>query len=480
MGPRADKAREGGGMTDDVNFFDRPPELDAAHGGDTVKVPQHVAPTEDAVAHAFAETYAGKFVFDHTAGSWFVWNSSRWTRDLRSVVFHAARVFCRAVRATISDPPSGLAKIAFAAAVERAARSDPKLAVSHEIWDRDPWLLGTPYGVVDLRTGLLLPATPDLYISRHTHVAPAPAGTEAPLWSAFLDAATNHDKDLQDFLYRFCGYALAGDVTEEVVTFLYGPGGNGKGVFLAALTGIMGEYVVSLPVEVFTANTRINLEYYRAQMSGARLVTASETEAQTTWAESQIKEMTGNETPLSARHPYGQPFTFRPQFKICMVGNHAPKLKGRSAAMERRLRVLPFNQTPAKPDPKLKDKLRSEYPAILRKMIEGCLVWQRDRLGTTTAIQAATSAYFEQQDAFRRWIDDCCKLAPGLKLKPGLLLESFNAWARANGEETTNSNAFAELIDRTPGLTRVKSNGARLVEGIGLNASTNRDGRDGE
>ena len=425
--------------------------------------------TEDGVAKAFAEHYAGCFVYDHELGMWVQWNGSRWTQDLKLSVFHTAREFARAVNGRLAKPTTALGKIAFASAVERATRADPKMAVVQEIWDRDPWVLGTPDGVVDLRTGTLRPNAPDLYISRHTSVAPATHGAATPMWQRFLDSATQRDKELQGFLQRLCGYVLSGDVTEEILTFLYGPGGNGKGVFLATLTGILSEYAVAVPIEVFTAGSHINLEYYRAQMAGARLVTASETESQATWAESQIKEMTGNETPLSARHPYGRAFTYRPQFKLILVGNYAPKLKGRSRAMERRLRVVPFVNTPECPDLDLKEKLKAEWPGILRWMLDGCLMWQRDRLGNATVIRAATSAYFEQQDAHRRWIDDRCILDKNLSLKPGLLLADFNTWAKANGEETVSANAFAELIDRTPGLSRERSNGARLVKGIGLN-----------
>ena len=46
-------------------------------------------------------------------------------------------------------------KAAFAAGVERIAQSDRTFAVTAEIWDADPWLLGTPVGTVDLRTGAL-------------------------------------------------------------------------------------------------------------------------------------------------------------------------------------------------------------------------------------------------------------------------------------------------------------------------------------
>jgi putative DNA primase/helicase len=396
-----------------------------------IALPKNIQPTEDAVAHAFSEAYAGEFIYDHTAECWFIWKDNRRALDIRRCVFHRARQFSRAVRTKFSDPPPALAKIAFISAVERAARADPKMAVSNEIWDTNPWLLGTPDGVVDLKTGILHPNKPDLYISRYTTVVPAAPGTSAPLWQSFFNSATSHDKELQDFLYRWCGYCLTGFVNEEVMVFLYGTGGNGKGVLLAVQTGVLG--ALSVPISVFTAGSHLNLEYYHAQMAGARLITASEPEVQATWAESQIKELTGNERKLSGRHPYGQPSHFAPEFKIEVVGNHAPKLRGRSPAMERRLRVLPFKHEPKLPNPNLKDELKAEYPAILRLMIDGCVAWQQNGLGTAAAIATATNTYFEQQDAFRRWMDERCKLHESLKLKPSILLADFNAWAKRGG-----------------------------------------------
>ena len=195
-----------------------------------------IDPTEDAVACAFAADNAGRLVYDHTAGDWFIWQNGRWTRDLRNGVFNDARDFARAARGRICDAPDVMSRIAFSSAVERAARADPKLAASHEIWDRDPWLLGTPGGVVDLRDGKMTDSTPDLYIRRHTTVAPAPLGTPAPLWRAYLASATGHDQVLQAFLQRLAGYLLTGIVSEEVLTFFYGAGGNGKGVFIGALS----------------------------------------------------------------------------------------------------------------------------------------------------------------------------------------------------------------------------------------------------
>jgi putative DNA primase/helicase len=434
--------------------------------------------TEDGVALAYAAEHEGRVVFDHTARRWAEWDGSRWRRDGKERVFNGVRDYVRRLREGSEDAPRSLARMGFAAAVERGVRADPRIAVEHDAWDADPWALGVPGGVVDLRTGELRVARPDEFISRQTSVAPAPPGTPAPLWQAFLREATGGDAATIGFLRRFAGYALTGDVSEEVLVFLYGPGGNGKGVFLSAITAILADYAEAMPMEAFTAEGGVRLEYYRAQMAGPRLLTASETETGATWAESQIKELTGNEAPVSARHPHGRPFTFRPRFKLAIVGNHAPRLKGRSAAMERRLRVVPFDYTPPNPDHELKGKLRSEYPAILRWMVEGCLEWQRDRLGTAPAIQKATGSYFEAQDAFGRWLAERCILDPTLSTRPGQLQADFAAWTRSSGETSALSAAeFREQVERTKGLRYVVNGGARWVRGIGLRPSYQDDDR---
>ncbi len=422
--------------------------------------------TEDGLALAFAAEFKHRLVYDHTDEQWWLWTGFRWERDTRKQALDMAREFVRTIRE--KDDVKALGKIAFTQSILKAAASDPRMAVSHEVWNTSPMLLGTPDGTFDLETGLPTDSRPENFISRQTLCGPAPVGSSSKIWLAFLDQLTNHDKAVQGFLQRLAGYLLTGDVTEEVLTFFYGPGGNGKGVFLGALTSVLNEYAVSVPIEVFTAGSRLQSEYYRAAMAGARMVVASETESGAVWAESQLKEMTGNEAPLSARNPYGKPFTFRPQFKIVLVGNYAPKLKGRSPSMERRLRVVPCTNMPSDPDPTLKDKLRAEFPGILRWMLDGCAAWHRERLGNCDAVMAATGAYFEQQDAFNRWIEDRTICDKGLTTPPGKLHADYQHWAKSNGEDSLSANEFAELLDRKQGFQRVKTNGTRTIRGVGL------------
>jgi putative DNA primase/helicase len=102
-------------------------------------------------------------------------------------------------------------------------------------WDRDPWLLNTPGGTIDLRTGILREHRQDDHITHMTTVTP---GGHCPLWLEFLETVTAGDHAIQGYLKRLAGYALTGITREHSLNFFYGGGGNGKGTFLNTLTAI--------------------------------------------------------------------------------------------------------------------------------------------------------------------------------------------------------------------------------------------------
>ena len=218
---------------------------EALNWGD-VRPPEY---TENAVARRFARRFAGTLIYAHSAPGWLVWGGAAWCPDELGLVVEQTRSFVETERQAAIDPRerAAMGRVRFVSAVERIARSDPAFAAHQGMFDRDPWLLGTPDGVVDLRTGDMRPGRPSELVTRLTSVAPAPPGANAVNWLAFLDQATRGDGELQGFLQRWAGYCLSGDVTEEVLAFLYGAGGNGKGVFLGTITRIMGTYAVSLP-----------------------------------------------------------------------------------------------------------------------------------------------------------------------------------------------------------------------------------------
>ncbi len=110
--------------------------------------------TEDGVISAFTDRHNGELLYDHTAGAWFRYHCHRWVREETLLAKH----YARAVSTELAkrDPKAKhLKKVAVWEAVERGARTVREFAVCASDWDRDAYLLGTPGGVVDLKTGKL-------------------------------------------------------------------------------------------------------------------------------------------------------------------------------------------------------------------------------------------------------------------------------------------------------------------------------------
>ena len=424
--------------------------------------------TEDAAARLFAEQNAGSLRYCHSQDAWFECDPGvRWKKDETGKVPHRAREFARQLgvaslsKATIAK----VGKAAFSANVAKLAGNDPSLAVTAEAWDADPWVLGTPGGVVDLRTGAMRPAMPDEGITRLTSVAPT-ATADCPTWLRFLDQATGGDPDMVRFLQQWAGYCLTGSTREHALVFIYGPGGNGKGRLIKALEGIMGEYAKTAGMEVFMSAQFDRHSNEIASLCGARLVTASETEEQRQWAEVRIKSLTGGDT-VTARFLYQQNFQFDPTFKLLFTGNNAPGLNKVDEAARRRFNLVPFNHKPAIPDQQLDEKLKAEWPGILRWAIEGCLDWQRNGLLRPARVKQASEAYFATQDVFGEWLETACYVDPdsGAGDKPQILFTSCCAYLESQGERKINSRVFAERM-RGKGFEASKYNGERRYKGV--------------
>jgi putative DNA primase/helicase len=409
---------------------------------------------DDALALRFAERHADELRYVAKWATWMHWDGARWQPDETLAAFDRARVICREAAAECNKAKLAkeLASAKTVAAIERLARADRRLAATVDQWDSDPWLLNTPAGVIDLRTGVMREHRASDYFTHITTVAPE---GECPLWHSFLDRVTGGDVELQRYLQRVCGYALTGSTREHSLFFLYGKGANGKGTFVNGIAGILGEdnYHRAAPIETFTASHGDRHPTELADLRGARLVTASETEEGRRWAESRIKMLTGGDR-VRARFMRQDLFSFDPQFKLMVSGNHKPGLRSVDEAIRRRFNLIPFTITiPAdERDKELGEKLKVQWPGILQWMIDGCLMWQRTGLNPPEAVAAATAAYLEAQDSIAAWLDEYCELDSNSWERSQELFGSWKAFAERNGHFVGDAKTFRDRLDGRDGI----------------------------
>lgn len=147
--------------------FGEPPEQDEA---------RPPAFTDESLALRFAEQHANDLRYVAKMGRWLRWDGQRWSFDDTLYAFDLARKVCREASAECNKAKVSniLASAKTVAAVERLAKADRRLAATSDQWDADPWLLNTPAGVVDLRTGNLRVQDAGDYMTKITSVAPDP------------------------------------------------------------------------------------------------------------------------------------------------------------------------------------------------------------------------------------------------------------------------------------------------------------------
>lgn len=324
------------------------------------------------------------------------------------------------------------------AAVELAAASE-EMSAKFEPWALNKWLLPVKNGMLDLRRdaqALWRPFMPgDLVTWR--------AGTEfnetaeCARWAAFVSSICDGDKELVAFLQRWAGYMLTGDVSEQVVLFLYGQGSNGKSTFFGVLQALMGDFGRVVPQSMVTldkmGNAAPDVEMIR--LRGARFVVPPELEKGARLAEANVKTLTGGDR-LRGRAHYQASEEFKPSHKLGFFSNTKPNVSGGDEGIWRRLLLVWLRKCfkgAAKID-RLDEILTAELSGILNWCIVGCWEWQKQGLNPPASVLAEIDAYRDASDALGTFLDEHLERVPVRMISLLDVRKRLKAWAEEEGE----------------------------------------------
>ena len=323
------------------------------------------------------------------------------------------RALARVHRRLPAEGAEAVRNISFAGGVEKFARSDRQMVATSETWDRDPFLLGTPAGTVDLRTGELREPDPRDGITKITAVAPAETA-DCPRWRRFLvETFGDKEPELIRFIQQWSGYCLTGDIREHALAFGFGNGKNGKSVWLTTITSIMRDYAVTAPMEAFTASKFDRHPTELAMLRGARLVTASETEKDRRWAESRIKQITGGDR-ISARF-MRQDFSSSAAIQVDYhrQPQAAAAKRGRSHPPAVQSHSFHAHAGPGQDRPAAGRKTQigmARHPALDDRGLPRLAGEWTQR---PESVIRATESYFADQDLLAQWLDESVRYRAG-------------------------------------------------------------------
>jgi P4 family phage/plasmid primase-like protien len=331
------------------------------------------------------------------------------------------------------------------------AKRDAALEVRAADLDSQGWVINSPSGVINLRTGL--PFTEG--VGLHTRVMGCGvADVDAVfhgMWSKFLDITFDGNVEMIAFMQRLAGWMAIGEIVEHVLPFFRGEGRNGKGVWLETVQLVLGSYAISAPLDFLMMGPKEHPTEI-ARLSGARMVICSEVEKNSRFAESKVKGLVGPDGKLTGRLMHGNWIDFDPTHSLVLTGNADPGVEQGGPSFWERLLKIPFDHFVKKEDRiggLAKKMFLLEGESIARWIIQGCLDYQKFGLVPPPQVKAATEAYKASQDPIGRFADDCLEvnLPSDRMVLSGTIYTLYRGWCRETGErnELTQIALMAEL-----------------------------------
>ena len=345
------------------------------------------------------------------------------------------------------------------------------------------------YGIDDVED-LLLPHS-DQWFS--TNCLPYDFDPEAKcdLWERVIRHNVDYREDVYAFLQEWMGYLLIPDTSESTFLICSGDGGNGKSVFFAVVTAMLGKANISaIPLEEFS-------DKYALTETMGKLANISADAAEIDRAaEGKIKALTTGD-PVTFPRKYRESITIKPQARLMIGCNTLPQFKDRTDGVWRRMRHVRWNVR-VTDDIKIKGLddpqtwiENGECPGILAWALRGLMRLKAQKGFTKMADEAEMlEEYRMNSDPSRAFIFD--HLIPAEKddkpIIKNALYQAYRAYCQAQGTHPLSQPNFNRQVKQIfPNVEEIRPNQQHLNKtrkycwsGIGLSDLALPDGINAE
>ena len=459
---------------------------------DGVERPKGNDPVDDDQDEIVSETAMAAYLHDaghwkdykaiKDQGRWAEWRENEgWTPITGSrMVNHIGRlsrgklskVNVKAATGYVPDPVRN-GRISFQRSVATCFAELDGVFAPSECWDTDPRYVGLPgCMMMDLSdNGVHLRTREHLMVLK---LGAAPAPYEGSRWKKLLESAFECAHTRLALQVAFGG--LLAPSPNEYFILLQGKTGSGKTTLSEAILSAFGDgYGTSTDPNMIGKDadpfTRINA---KRMIQGKRAAIIPELTPGITLSEEALKTMGGGRDTIATRAIGGEMYTFKPTHGLAVVSNDLPWLARRSAAVERRIYIIPMDRVlPDSQKESLDEVFRQprELGAIVTWLVDGYAAWRAHGLVPPSPLmEARRQEWVATCDPLGAFLRDSCKPSGSMLVRE--LLRHFQDWQRASGRgwPVYAQTAFKfkeELKERGYGIDQSKKNRLK-VAGLSL------------
>lgn len=456
------------------------------------------------MAEIVARRYSEQLKFVVPSQTWIHWSGKRWEnftyRD-NSPATNAIVDTARDIKdiAKSFDDPEWAEKVkgwtyqyvnrTHASAREHLTSIDD-MRVALDSLDRLP-VLNTPEGILDLSTGevtahdpakLLRWMTNGSYVADKTALS-ADERKRFANWNSFLKRVLP-SPEMRRYVQRLLGYSLLDGNPRRLLIFVKGGTSTGKSVFAETVMAALGSYAGPFNMSLLRDNQDEKPRADIVESLTQRIIFASETSSEWHLHADAIKRMTGGDT-IKARLPHrGEYFERIPAFTPWVRTNEVPQVRAADMALERRLIVVPFNETiaPEEEDPEAMDALRRESgDAVITWAVGGLRAYLKHGLGDMPMDSVEAKFEFSSQlSPLHAFLEEMCDRGEPdderYQTPIADLYGAYENWCFVNGlRDVISKIDFGRKLSGI-GIGAKMSNGVRWRLGVRLNESAAKMG----
>jgi P4 family phage/plasmid primase-like protien len=427
--------------------------------------------------HRYAETTDGR-TLRFWRDEWYVWKHNRYVKitdgELRAKLCQSIKtefdrlameklaVARASTRDTANDKPPTAQKVSMSLVSNVMQATSGMVCVASDT-ELNTWLpanerklwISTQSGILDINAVLadadreecLRPNSPQ-WFSTVSLPYQFDAGATCRRWEAFLERNLELDPERIKRLQEWAGYCLISDLSEQKFMILIGEGANGKSVFIAGLTALLGEENVSnVPLEVFGDR------FSRTDTLGKLLNAAGDCGEIDKTAEGYIKAFTGDRMFFDRKGKPG--LNCRPTARLIVACNNAPRIGDSSDAVYRRCLMVPWRiQIPEQERVRGMDSVEwwqasGELPGMLRWAILGLDRLRKQRGFTASKLCAeALGEYRLDNNPARAYLEENYEADPEGSVDSKDLYTKYCEWCKETGCRPLGDRRFGKEVAR--------------------------------
>lgn len=313
----------------------------------------------------------------------------------------------------------------------------------------DEYIINVKNGRLDLKTGELMPHTPEAFDFQQVNATYDPRVYYDPLDHMLMRVFCG-DYELYKLFEEILGYCLIKNCRMQKLVIFFGEGNNGKSTLLRMLCGFLG-------AGNYTTLSLQDLEttFRPAELQDKLANLGDDIPATDIRDSSRLKSISSGEA-LTVERKNQHPFILRNYATLIFTTNKMPRVNDKSFGFYRRLTLVPldatFSKTDPDYDPDIAQKVVSEggRTYLLNMAVRGLRRLLKHGFTTSSKVEKALETYKVQSSHTLRWVgEEEISEETLMEKSTSELYFTFRNWCEGDGvKNVPTQRSFVEDLKR--------------------------------